>query len=131
MAQAQGFPSELHEAASRGLSTPWNTLLCCPSENVPQELMNYMVWCLKDVSGGNTFPKNFSDFLENTSCGSSNQRTTSDFVSCGQELDAARRNMVGSMIIEILFMNPKEIYPRTPRQNSKNLRRTFHQRKAD
>lgn len=69
------------------------------------------------MSGGNTLTKNVSDFLENTSSISSNQWTTGDFVSCGQELQLAWRNVVGPMIMEILFMNPKEICLRTPRNN--------------
>lgn len=68
--------------------------------------------------GGNTLAHDFSDFLENTSCGGSHQWITTDFISCDQELELAWRSIEDSVVIEILFMNPKELYTRTPRNNT-------------
>ena len=66
------------------------------------------------MSGGDPLANNFSDFL-NTNCSGSNQSATSDFVSCGQELELAWRGIMDAVVTEILFMNPKAMCPRTPR----------------
>lgn len=77
------------------------------------------------MSGDNTLANNFSDFLENTSCGGRHQWTTADLVSGGQELELAWGSIMDYVIIEILFMNPKRICPRTPRNNTVRIQELF------
>ena len=77
------------------------------------------------MSGGDPLANNFSDFL-NTNRGGSNQSATSDFVSCGQELELAWRGIMDAVVTEILFMNLKAMCPRTPRNNTVRIQEFFN-----
>lgn len=106
---------------SMGLQTsvslhPGIHLFAAQVKMCPEDWWAAWLWCLEAVSGSNTLVKNVSDLLENTSCRGT-YHTSSDFVSCGQELEWAWRNMVGSVTKEKLFMTPKKICPRTPSNN--------------
>ena len=77
------------------------------------------------MSGDDTLANNFSDFLENASCGGHHQWATADLVSGGQKLELAWGSIVDCVVIEIFFVKPKEICPRTPRNNTVRIRELF------